>query len=456
MATALIVCSLPCASLAREQSLRVGVSSGFEWYDRSYDQESTESDAEVTTTEDLARLDDSYSRFRISPLLEVTSISARDEARFSYSPSYRYNVDTYEHDLDHNLEGSYSRQLSRNLGLRLTENYRYSDSATEESDTISDSNGRRVYWTNNFGARTEYSYWEDSDVFISYQLDNLRNVDVLSGSGYEDYDRHTVAAGADHRFDSIWNLALNGSYVRGFFDQIDPVDELSQVVDDDLREYHLTTTLEAGMIEHHPLSLEYRFYGVDYDDQDRNSSTIHDMTFSWTWQYDQDATIRLGAGPTYYETDGGGHDWGYNSDLAITYRLAQGEIKWAGKRGYERQNFTGSDEKGLREFWESRLDFGYDLLENLRGSLFAGYRYENREELASVTAGENGTLESLYQVVNRKRISAGATLGYSFWEWYGVTLSYNYLNQDSEAQGDSYDEHRVSLMLSYSGQWYKW
>lgn len=500
-------------SIGRDFKVTGGLSTGYEWYDRRYDDDSGQGSAstdaeattgtteatepEVTITENLTSLsDDDYSRFRITPLIGLSSVSARDEFEIRYKPSFRYDVDSYDHDIDHDLTASASRYITQNWELSLDEKFVLSDAvdddsilATSDSTRLSDNEGRRTYWTNEVKLESHYTYWEDSIFSTGYIYKVLTNEDLREGSNYEDYDRHEVFISAAHRFDSIWKLTLTGRYVRGFYEQVgstvsatdeevetqqdagseeglveSTVATVDQETDNDLREYRAETILESTLIEQHPLSMRYSFYGVDYDDPERSSAAIHDGTLGWKWNVSKDFSFSLGAGPTYQQTEGQDGEWGYNANLGLEYRLERGSLKLTANRGFDRENFSGTDETGLKEYWQSRLEMSYSPLQQLTLSLFASYRYEDQEEITSaepvVAEGEVPTEESPLltetEFFNRQRYMAGAKIGYDFGQWYKLSLAYDYTHQDSEREDDSYDDHRATITLSYEQDLFKW
>ncbi len=93
---------------------------------------------------------------------------------------------------------------------------------------------------------------------------------------YENYDRQSFTLSAGHRFNSSYNLLFSSGYVRGLYDEAQVQNRLDEnFTESDLEEFRIATTLETNLIEYHPLSLAYSYYGVDFDDVDRESNTIN-------------------------------------------------------------------------------------------------------------------------------------------------------------------------------------
>ncbi|MFH0781453.1 MAG: hypothetical protein V2B20_05805 [Pseudomonadota bacterium] len=465
---------------ARDYKIGAGLTIGYEGYSRQYDKdESTATVSEqegTTTTTSGTQSDDIYNRLRISPHIIVSSVSAHDELSLRYSPGFRYNVEIKDHDVDQNLNAAYTYKYSvtRDWLLKLTEyslvtdnNIEDNSNATDTAVKLSDNAGRRQYWTNDLGFISEYSYRQDSLFSLGYTFGSLKNIDVDSDSNYEDYNRHAGSMSVGHRFDSIWKITTFGSYVRGLFD-VAGKQETTTVADTnsnkDLSEYRGSMMLESRLIEHNPLSLSYSFLEIDYDADDQKTITLHDLTAGWQWEISKYFRINLGGGPSFQKTDGKKGNWGYNANAKVQYMLERGAIGWSVNRGYDVQNFTGTDENGLREFWESRIDFNHEIIQDVSFRMFTLYRYEDREEITkqSVVAADSETTTAENQIVtetdiiNRQRFSAGTSLGYKFAHWYSINLSYNYLLQNSEKANDSYDEHRLVLSLSVEKDLLKW
>lgn len=502
-------------TLARDVVVGGGISVGYEFDDRQYEdddevpadqQSATEqqsaADAEIDSRDNR---DEQYSRMRLAPLITITSSSERDEVELRYSPSFWYDFENSDNNVDHDLFASLNRFITPDWQAKLSDRYRLSDvienrygdsdrtvestedttatDTTTESTTdgrarLSDTDNRRRYWTNDLALLSEYEYREDSMFLVGYKYGILTNTDSDDGGTFEDYDRHEMLSQLGHRFNPVWKLTVFGSYVRGLFEEVEfnnlPEDEDDdeEIVDgdNDLKEYRASTILQADYFQHHTHALEYKFFGVDFDAAENDDATIQDVTLGWLWNYSKNVSFGLGAGPTYTKIEDEDEEWGYNGRMSLSYRFDRGYIDLSAQRGYEILNFTGTDDNGLREFWQSELRINYRLLENLSADLYTRYRDEDEEVIAEIapatleetapieseTATEESVIATESETVNRKRFSTGLSLDYSFQQWYKLTLSYDYSKQDSEAIDDSFDEHRVALTLSYETELFKW
>ncbi len=441
------------SAVARVVTVSGGISTGYEWYDRQYDDDGSDTSN--------SQKDDKYSRFRISPLIEMVSLSERDEFRMSYSPSFSYNFDDSSDHIDHNLSADVNRFLTQKWQMLLSDNYRRTDepndtTAADSGDNlqISDSNGRKRYWTNDLSVSSEYTYWQDSLFSLGYTYSVYRVLQSYSENDNEDFDRHSFSTSVGHRFNSIWKLSVSGNYVRGLYNEVNSSTGTSggQPGNSDLKEYSASTTLESSLIEHQPLSLTYSYFEDKYDDPDLDGSTIHSLSLGWQWNVSNDLSVNLSGGPTYAKTDGQNGTWGTNENLSLLQQLERGSISLAASHGFDTENFSGTDQNGLQEFYETRGDFNYSLLENVSLGLFSSYRHENQDTISPVLSTGGSEVET----ITRKRFSAGSNLSYMFQRWYTLSLSYTYTNQNSEEINDSYDEHRVALTLSFNKDFFHW
>ena len=442
-----------------------GLSLGYEWYERKYDTETSSGQEDqgtiTTTTEDLTNtLDDSYSRMRITPLIDIERITARDSLKLQYKPSYRYDLQTYDHDIDHRLQVSLSRYITQNWQFNLNDDLLVSDIVEEreeeeiaDTDSLSDNDGRRQYLKNVFTLSSSYTYWEESTLAFYYTYTLLENLEDDFSESYQNYDKHSFLLSAIHRFDSNWKVSLSSGYVRGLFDeQEQSITAEVKEIEDDLEELRLAVTLHNYMVLHQPLGLSYRFYGVDFDDPLKSSSVINDFTVDWQWNYSKRMTISLGAGPSYAKTDGQDGEWGYNGTFGFQYNLEGGHLRLSGDRGYARQNFSGTDENGLQEYWQLRADVQYQVFQDIALSAHASYRNEDQERIVDYLFSDDTSTESEYLLsdFNREMSRIGVALNYSFLQWYSLEFSYNFTHQTSERENESYEEHRFFVTLNFS------
>ncbi|MBB5346964.1 outer membrane beta-barrel protein [Desulfoprunum benzoelyticum] len=482
-------------------AVRGGLSTGVDIYDRSDKGSSTalgeegEAVSALIVEEDD---EDDYQRIFVRPSIAIDRSTERSSLVFSYQPTLYYDFDNEDEDVNHGASLSFRNQMSEAWTLSVIDSVLQSDIAEDvavtepiaatpesgatappttaglsESDRISDEEGRRKYTTNTLQVLSDYTYGQGSLFSMGYAYNILRNDDA-GDDDYQDFDRHQVSLSLAHRWNRLWRSSLSGQYVRGLFDEPDrDIAETAaeiQTVDvpeepsEDLDEYGAGMGVSYEGIVHQPLSLAYGLSASDYDDETQNDSEIHDLTFGWRWHRSPHVTYNAGAGPSYARIDRQDDTWGYNGEIGADYAIERGRFHIAVEKGMERQNFSGEvDENGLIDYWDGRADFSYQLFESTSVAVFAGYRYEDQDEVVPGSAAlppppdAAQMLENdLVETVNSQRLYAGCSVSYSFRQKYNLNLSYRYTDQTSDDPGDEYEAHQIMLTLSYATDFWRW
>lgn len=456
---------------ARLNTLTGGLAIGYDFDETKY---------EDSNIDGITPRDNSYlKQFNISPLLILETTSNTDNLTIRFNPSFTYDLESSQNDIDHNFHIAAYRDFTSRLRLELSNGFIYSnDPELLDQEVSSDYNtGRRRYWTNTSNFNSIYTYGTDSSIEAGYTYRILRNDDTGPG-GYEDYDRHIADLSLQHQFSAAWNIAVTGSYTRGLFDPPDSeVTETPDTINDinfssDVSEYRTSTTVNWLIPPRKTFFINHSFIGSDYDEDLRNNSYLQNVTLGTIYQHTQQLSFELGAGPSYEKTETFDASWNYNAHFNVNYDVAQNSTLVASvEKGYDQQNFSQNNNslgnnQGLIEFWEWKLDFSHRLTADLTATLFAAYRDERQENtlygiLNTIGSGTDlATLdneafreESIY---NRKIYQAGGSLRYDFLRWYTASLRYTYRQQDSDQINDSYDEHRVYLTLSVQKELLRW
>ncbi|MBW2660287.1 MAG: hypothetical protein JRC87_11985, partial [Deltaproteobacteria bacterium] len=349
-----------------------------------------------------------------------------------------------------------------------------------ENPQLSTDPGRRRYTRNTLNLFSDYFYMEDSLFQVGFSYILLKNDDDGVRS-YEDYDRYMISLRDEHRFNPEWRSILDLQFVKGDFESTDPavadavVGELAPGVDftptedqlsNDLNEYHLMLTAENNSFIHNPLFLTYNYIGAKYDEPLRNDSDIHQMRFTWRRDFSSQMYTRLGLGPSYEKTEGRDENWGGNGVAELNYQVERGYYNFLVDKRYTVDNFSGDNQQGAVDAWDSRFSFGYLLLKDLTLNGSLGYVYEDRESpqlalgrvLATdappiILAGDNaGQLEEYHNDI----YTVGAGLSYNFKQFYTAGISYTFIRQDSDRIGQDYDDHRLLLTLSWEKELFRW
>lgn len=443
---------------AAVNTLSAGITTGYEYFDRSYDNSGSSSD------------DDDYSRFRVSPFVTITSETTRHTANFTYAPSYWYDFDESEDDLDHRLSLEYQRLLTQHWSFSLADDLRISDEynsysptvdsktgeitsegpgAETSGNTLRDERGRRRYTNNALSLGTAYTYYEDSSIALDYGYQLLRNDSSYSGDNYQDYDRHDISTTLAHRINTRWKTTGSLGLVEGLYDSVEnDSSNLIPADSDDVTEYRASLLAEYRWSQLHTLSGYYGYDQSDYESDLRDDSEIHTITFGWGWQPSERFNLNVGGGPTYTKRDGDDGTWGTNANFSMRYLLEKGSFAMNASHGTRIDNFSGTDERGDTKFWRAQLDYQRSLTELLGMNVYAGYVKEDRDETTSTTAG--------LQTISSDIYSVGGGLSYRFLENYSARLAYGFVSSSSDDDNDDYDDHLITFSVSYENEFLQW
>ncbi|MGB3209925.1 MAG: outer membrane beta-barrel protein [Desulforhopalus sp.] len=445
----LILALLPAVSHARDNNLRVGLSTSFDYFDRSFDDRSD---------------DDDYQRIVLSPMVEFKSLSERDSFTLRAAPGIRYDLDDSDTEWDSNFDLAADRYFTRSWQLGVSNNFLradYSDTdtdlsidPTEASQEIAPSNdpqlspdrGRRRYWRNKVALFSNHFYREDSLIRLNGNYIALRN-DESGFRGDQDYDRYTVGILNNHRFNAKWKTNADFRFVRGDFEPSDSnVTTANDELSDDVKEYYLGFGLDNESIANNLLSLNYNFVSTKYDEDLQDDGDIHRMRLIWRRDFSSRMYTKLGGGPTYWKTEGRDSEFTWNGIAEFDYKVVEhGFLNFQVEKSTDVDNFSGSDERGIVDTWYSRLSGSYRLQKDLTLSGRLAYLYEDRED-PQVNTGD----------IHKDRYTAGTALRYTFWQYYTAGIDYTYTTQDSDRVGDNYDDHRVLLTLSWEKDVLHW
>jgi hypothetical protein len=442
-----VLMAAPTVSFSRDNSLTGGISVGFDYSDRSGEGADEEDDSQ---------------QFVLSPMINFISLSERDSFELLAAPGLKYDVEDSETDWDATLNVEADRFMTRTWQLGVSNRFirsDYHDTVTRSIEDpadplleeivlpadpqLSTDRGRRQYWRNTVGLFSNHFYREDSLIGLNANYIVLRNDDT-GFAGDEDYDRYTVGLRNEHRYNAKWKSILGLRYVVGDYDDSDsfagtPTDE---ELSDDVKEYYLDTAIENNSIANNPLSLSYNYIATRFDEDLQDDSDIHQMRVTWRRDFSSRMYTRLGIGPTYEKTEGQSANWSENGIAEVNYAFQHGYINFLVEKISDVDNFSGSDERGAVDRWESRLAGSYQLKKDIALSGRLSYINEDREE----SGGD----------FQRDRYIAGTKLSYTFWQYYAASIDYTFTKQDSDRERDEYDDHRVLLTLSWKKELFRW
>ncbi len=458
---------------AARQTIVIGsLGFGYDFWERDYEGDG-ESGA-ITNPDEGDKRD-----YTAKPEIEVRSLGIHDTLSLRYAPVFKYDDLDAETETDHYLVAKGQRFLTKAWYMALADTFVLSDdpvrygvpfagpglvdegdevAAEEEAaDEITLDLGRRRYWTNDLVFKTGYTYAEDSDVGLGYKFRVLRNDsdDDPAGAGYDEYDRH--------EFSGFWNCSLNPflgtvmdlRYIKGLYeDQADPAGGPS--VSQDLEEYRAGFGLEYTKDVSNVFPLMYRYLGTRYEDL-RPDNHVHELSAGWNHAFDKHSRLDIGAGPSYVDTEDLDGEWGYNAFLNYSRAFQHGSISALASKRYDPRNFTGSDDAGLVDTTDLRLNASYRFTPELSSTVYGSYRYEDILEpqgnyyLAALGDRDPMSEQDIGDVsYSRESFSVGARLEYTFLRWFIASIGYRYFEQDGDLARDSYSDHRVTFLISAS------
>ncbi len=447
----MILIMVPSHVFSRDNSVRGGVSLGFDYDDRNGDSDY-----------------DDYQRIVLSPMMQFESLSERDSFLLRAAPGLRYDLVNSDTDWDGSIRLAADRFMAKSWQLGITNNYLRSDSQSDETGysteavnssqevdipstdpQLSDNRGRTRYWRNTLNLFSSHFYREGSSLRFSVGYDVLRNDD--SGfTGDEDYDRYTVGLRNQHRYNAKWQSTANFEFIRGDFTPADSSGVLGQVADtgsSDLKEYRLLLAVDNKSIARNPLSLSYNYIDTLYDEDLEDDTSIHQLRLTWRRDFSSRLYTNLGGGPSYVKTEGQDDTWGGNGIAEVNYALERGYVNFQVEKSYDVENFSGSSDNGVVDAWDTRFSGSYQLQKYLTLSGYLSYIYEDREQLLA-SQGTQNYHNDIY--------GANAGLSYDFLQFYNARIAYTYTNRDSDLVGNDYDDHRILLTLSWEKELFHW
>lgn len=486
---------LIASAMGRETTVIGTATVGYDFRERSYDAEEIEADEgeEVPRRridEDEGDVQDAF----VSPEVEVISRGLYDTLRFRYAPMLRYDFIGDSTEVDHALNLSAERSLSRIWSVILANDFVLSNDPRRSAEILDaeappdetvpeppalgdelsrDLSGRR-YWTNTASARTTYTPAENSLFSGGYSFTVLRN--DSGGEGFDEYDRHAFFTEFSHGFNRNWRSSLGLNYALGLYDEerdevtgaVDPAADPEAPVEAvpaesaDLQEFGARLGVDYIHSVRDFFPLIYTFSGTQYEDTRRDIQT-HEWSLGWDHAFDPTARFAVGGGPSYAKVHGLDGDWGYNGYISFTKRYEYLSLSLLANKLYETRNFTGTDASGVVDTYNVRATMGYRFSEALSLDLFGRYTWRSNLEpqgeylTAAIAEEERAEAETTGDITYDTDIyEIGTGLSYTFARWYTAGLRYTWYVSDGDLPDDQYTDHMVLVTLSASTELWRW
>jgi len=475
---------------ARQNIVSAGIASRYEYQERDYDNEGTVTENGTIVLDNRTGDERNYI---VSPRLSFSSAGADDLFQLTVAPALNYDDLYNTTDVDWDFRLSEDKRLSQNWTFALTDGFFLGDDPVrennlrtaeitpgtirvqelevvgspgdEENAALTERYGRRRFWRNDFELSTGYTYAEDSVASIGYNYGVLRNEGDNGADLYAEYDRHDVFGSLGYRFTPTWRLDNRARYSKGNFDEDQQVLVITNngVVEnrvlDDLEEYQFQTRVSYTRSPHLQYFGEYRYQGADYEDEARDDYDIHQFLVGYNYDLSPHVRMTMYGGPVIGTFENSSSDTDVVAYGGLEWDVEHGTFAFPLGKGYSQNNFDGRS-SGLSEFWGAGTSFAYQFTENLQSEISANYVDHDRiQDLGFFPAGTTRSPEFGQTLYSEKSYDAGASLSYTFAQWYHVSAGYRYFNNDSDLESDpygDYDEHRVFVELSWGNELFRW
>ena len=461
---ALVLCTIPPFSTlaeARQTSVTGSIGTGFDVRDRSYNAPYSGSTNDEQT-------------ISIKPTITVSSKGEYDLLSLQYSPSLKHEFVDDENTVDHFLNLKAQRMLSSRWSVSLSDRYKYTDDAgtsyatTEDGqtggseevpdpeDNLSRDQTGRKYWTNAASIQSSYALYEKTVLNGGYTFSVLRNDQGSRGSDYDEYDKHAFSAGVGHEFNANWRSNVDTNVTRGLYKK----EPGNTTANSDLYQYGFTAGVDYVDSISDFFPLQYSLSTTDYDANSRKDTTAHEWSVGWHHAFDPQTKLSFGGGPSYAVTEGQDGQLGYNAYFTFSKKYQHTSYSLQLSKKFETNNFSGTDESGLEDTYNARVNLAHQYSKDLGFNMFARYSRQSQIDPQGIylttvngvttqtTTGDNTYDKDIYE--------AGAGLRYAFGRWYSLGLRYSYYVSDGQLGSDQYDEHRVVVSLDMTKELFRW
>jgi|GEM_PF-532948 len=225
---------------------------------------------------------------------------------------------------------------------------------------------------------------------------------------------------------------------------------------DNLEEYDASLTVSYDFNPQHSMYTSYSYYQTDYEAEVRRDSEIHDITLGWEWNISPRLNFSLGGGPTYSKIEGESGSWDPNGNFALRYQLERGSVNVSASGGVDTDNFSGTSERSIREYWQVQTGFTYSIFERVTVTGYATFLNEDSDEAGAVAVDGDDSYSTPTVTINTRSYGTGVRLTYLLDQDWSATLSYDYTKEDSDILADEYDAHAVTVGLSYQADFFRW
>lgn len=412
----LLLSLLPCRILAEERvvELTPSVSLGEEYDDNLY------LSAENPTSDYLTTL---------TPGLDLTFRSQKDDLSFHYAPSFvRYLHESENDTIRHSGALRYGRDLAEHLKLDLSDTYIKSEEPIETTeDIVGDRRTRNTYDRNVGNAALSYAFGPESALNLGYSHSLVKNEDPTLDDG----TTQTPFANLTHWFNVRHGMELNYTYTQADFSRDDDFE-----AQDDYKGHATGLRYLHRFTPHTSGSLGYDYTTRDFDGLSEDY-TVHDISVDFEHAFAPDFSISAGLGLFQQHLDVSDNQTGYSYDLTLLKTFERATLTVGGRGGWD-ESYLDAEQRGFVQFQSLNARLTYQFLERLGGYADAAYRQDKDDADRQW-----------------KTLRGGCGLAWSFMQWFSLALDYSYSDRSDDIETDEYTANRVMLILSGS-KIYRW
>lgn len=369
----------------------------------------------------------------VTPGATVTVAGPARELTVSYDPSVTYYAtDQNEVANRQNASLKVTNHFAKHTRFEMDERFSYVDdplvvreaqlTQSDDPDSPEDTTrerGNEPYLSNTVSGRIIHEFGPNDSVFLRYLNGVRRNDDPTE----EDSTRHEGTLGVDYWLGPHYGIESRAIYTRGLF----------TLETDPFSQYQWDTRFIRKFSPRFDAFLRYIHTFMRFDGSVEDYS-VYDGTVGVDWGLSRETFLTVSGGLFFRDLHEAQGDLGYVMRGDLARRFSRGSVKVTGGTGY-RNTFFGAEDLGFTQFMEGRLAGTYELTRRLRGELTLGYTHNTYKD-------EGDREDDLY--------TAGVGISYAIRPWLISSLRVSHRTSESTEPGDSYDENRISLGLTFA------
>lgn len=368
----------------------------------------------------------------ISPGLTWSATNPGRELSLTYNPSFAYYAETgTDFTIRQSADLSAVNRFSRHTSLEFSDAFSKTDDPfvrreldfergeepQQPADTTRREN-REPFYTNSATATFRHAFGRDDSFFIRYLNSVLRNEDPTE----EDSTQNEPSVGVTYWLTPRYGIEAGAQYTRGDF----------SLDTDPFNQYELNMRFIRRFAPSFDVFLNTIQTMMDFQGEDEDFQ-VYDATVGVDYHLSRATFFSLSAGYFFRVPDETESQGGYVVRGDMARQFSRGAMRLSGGTGY-RQTFFGAENLGFTEFYEGTLAGNYTLTRNISALAQAGYTHNTYNN-------EDGREDDV--------ITLEAGVSYLIRPWLTSSLRFIHREFDSNEAGESFDENRVSLSLTF-------